>query len=100
MDYQDTSPFDRLLSVSKYLDSYVSTSFTLSYVDIVLLTRQYSYIFVLSTRQYSYIFVLFTRQKPPKQVERLKSTCNQMSNYHLLINLYTRKYTTREYTNY
>ena len=41
MDYQDTSPSDQLLFVSKYLDSYVPTSFALSYVDIVLLTRQY-----------------------------------------------------------
>lgn len=41
MDYQDTSPSNQLLFVSKYLDSYVPTSFALSYVDIVLLTRQY-----------------------------------------------------------
>lgn len=41
MDYQDTSPFDLLLFVSKYLDSYAPTFFTLSYLDIVLHTRQY-----------------------------------------------------------
>ena len=51
MDYQDTFPFDQLLFVSKYLDSYAPTSFTLLYLDIVLLTRQYQYFFVLFTRQ-------------------------------------------------
>ena len=40
MDYQNTFSSDQLLFVSKYLDSYVPTSSALSYIDIVLLTRQ------------------------------------------------------------